>query len=94
MICAEQITKEEALRELERPMYDAMELEQEIDFVSKKLQFSRKEFEDIIKAPPKKHSEYKMSWLFRSKDSPIYQLARIFATDRNKLEPQGDHLNA
>ena len=25
--------------------------------------------------------------VIRSKDTPVYQLARIFATDRNKLSP-------
>ena len=85
LICAGQITRDEALKALEKPLYTPEELEREIDFVAKKLQFSRDEFENILSAKPKLHTDYRTSILFRQKKNPIYQWARKIATGRNKL---------
>ena len=58
LIVAGEITREEALRELERPLYDADELETDIVFVCKKLQISRSEFAELMQAPVHHYSEF------------------------------------
>lgn len=58
LICSGQITREEALKELKKPLYNKEELEQDKNYVLKKLGLSEKEFEDLMKLPIKKHQEY------------------------------------
>jgi len=93
MICAGHITRDEAMATLEKHMYTEKELENDIEFVSKKLGFSIKEFEKIIQAKPKLHSDYKVSWLFRSNRSLIYQWARRVATGRGKIRSKNSQDN-
>jgi hypothetical protein len=58
LICSGQITKEEALKELQKPPYDPVVLETDYEFVLKKLQLTKAEFENIMATPPKKHTDY------------------------------------
>jgi N-acetyl sugar amidotransferase len=60
LVFSGQITRDEALRELETPIYDAHQLETDYDFVLKKLGFSREQFEQYIKLPRREHSEFKI----------------------------------
>ena len=59
LICAGQITKEEALKELEQPLYDAKSLEADIEYVCKKFGMTRDEFTAIMKAPVHRHQDFK-----------------------------------
>ncbi len=59
LICSGQISKEEALKELELPLYNPEELRQDIDYVIKKFTLTTHQFESIIQASPRKHSEFK-----------------------------------
>ncbi len=59
LICAGQITKEEALEELKQPLYDAKELQADKEYVLKKFGLTREEFEAIMNLPPRKHEEFK-----------------------------------
>jgi N-acetyl sugar amidotransferase len=59
LICSGQITKEEALKELELPLYKPEELRQDVEYVMKKFGLTVTEFEAIMKASPRKHSEFK-----------------------------------
>jgi N-acetyl sugar amidotransferase len=59
LICSGQITKEIALKELELPLYQPEELKQDIGYVLKKFGLSANEFEEIMKATPRKHEEFK-----------------------------------
>jgi hypothetical protein len=59
LICSGQITKEIALKELELPLYQPEELKQDIEYVLKKFGLSANEFEEIMKATPRKHEEFK-----------------------------------
>ena len=58
LICSGQITREEALKELEKPLYEKHELERDKKYVLQKIGLSEKEFEDLMKLPIKKHQEY------------------------------------
>ncbi|MCD4795126.1 MAG: N-acetyl sugar amidotransferase [Bacteroidales bacterium] len=59
LICSGQITKDEALKELEKPMYNKEQCEEDKEFVLKKLGFSEQEFELYINAPRREHTEFK-----------------------------------
>ncbi len=79
LIVSGQMSREEALAELNKPLYRPDELEEEIEYVADKLSFSRKEFEEILAAPPKKHTDYpNQAWLFDHR-SPLLQFVRRFA---------------
>ncbi|MEM4260576.1 MAG: N-acetyl sugar amidotransferase [Candidatus Woesearchaeota archaeon] len=58
LICSGAITKEEAKKELEKPLYEKDELEKEIDYFLKKFNLSKEEFNRIMNTPPKSHLDY------------------------------------
>lgn len=51
MIVSGQITREEALSELEKPLYDYNELREDIYYFRKKLDLSEEEFSKLMQAP-------------------------------------------
>ncbi len=67
LINSEQISREEALTELQKPLYNTQELESDTEYVCKKLSFSAQEFKDYLKGPPVAHSSY-------GSDQPIYDI--------------------
>lgn len=58
LICSGQMTKEEALRELEAPPYDAALVREDKEYVAKKFGLSTAEFDRLMGEPPKKHLDY------------------------------------
>lgn len=58
LICSGQITKEEALKEMENPIYDPEQLKTDMQFVLKKLQMTEEEFRDYLKQPRREHREF------------------------------------
>jgi hypothetical protein len=59
LICSGQITREEAIREIEKDPYPSEELKKEDkEYVIKKLRLSEKEFEGIMALPPKQFDDY------------------------------------
>jgi N-acetyl sugar amidotransferase len=58
LIVSGQMTREEALAELERPLYDSRELETDIAYFCKKLRITREQFDGFISQPPHHHSDY------------------------------------
>lgn len=59
LICSGQMTKQEALQELEQPLYPEAELKQDKEYVLKKLRLSEAAFEAILKTPPRAHGDFK-----------------------------------
>lgn len=53
-----EITREEAIEDLNKPTYDAIQLEQDYDYVCKKLGFTKDEFEAYMNAPRVSHFEF------------------------------------
>jgi N-acetyl sugar amidotransferase len=53
-----EMTRAQALEQLQRPLYDQATLEQDRDYVCKKLGFTLAEFEEYMKAPPVSHYAY------------------------------------
>ncbi len=58
MICSKQISREEALKEMEKPTYPEELLASDKEYVSKKLGMSEKEFDAIMDLPVKSYKEY------------------------------------
>ncbi|MBS2034823.1 N-acetyl sugar amidotransferase [bacterium] len=74
-----ELTREEALAELEKPLYTELELRREKDYVLKKLGFSESEFDEIMRLPPVPHSAYPT-------DRPIFDLIRkVYLTLRRLI---------
>ncbi|MBN8703080.1 MAG: N-acetyl sugar amidotransferase [Bacteroidetes bacterium] len=58
LICSGQITREEALAEFAKPKYDEAQLKMDKEYVIKKLGFTEQSFDEYMKAPIHKHSDY------------------------------------
>lgn len=59
LICSGQITKEEAIEELKKPLYDPVQLRSDKEYVLKKFGLSAAEFEEIMHLPIQKHSAFR-----------------------------------
>lgn len=59
LICSGQMSREEALLELESPLYTAAGLKEDKDYVLKKLGLTDAAFEAIMQIPPRKHEDFK-----------------------------------
>lgn len=60
MIVSGQMTREEALKELERPVYDKELMFKYIQTIKERLNISDNEFEELMNAPIHQHNEYKV----------------------------------
>ncbi len=58
LIFSGQISKQKALEELELPIYNSNQLEIDKEFVLKKLDYSEKEFDQIMKTPRIEHRDF------------------------------------
>ena len=69
LICSGQMTRERALEELQKPVYDIEELRNDKEYVAKKLGLSEEEFENLVKLPIKSHLDYPNSqWIYKQLD--------------------------
>lgn len=59
MIVSGQMTREEALKELEEPLYDQEMMDQYISLIKSNMGLSDEEFDRIMAAPAHQHDEYK-----------------------------------
>jgi len=61
-----EITRDEAVQELNQPLYKPEVLRAEKEYVLKKLDFTEVEFDEMMAAPPKSHLDYKSDdWMFK-----------------------------
>jgi N-acetyl sugar amidotransferase len=58
MIVTGQLTREDALKDLEKPLYDEKELVFDKEYIAKKLGVSNAEFEEILNAPPHSYKDF------------------------------------
>lgn len=59
LICSRQITRDEAIKELSRPLYDhSQDLRNDFEYVCKKLGFTQAWMEDYLAKPGHRHQEY------------------------------------
>jgi N-acetyl sugar amidotransferase len=61
-----EISRDNAIMELEKSFYSDFELKNDLDYVLKKLSFTKEEFELIMKEKPKSHLDYPSDeWIFK-----------------------------
>ena len=58
LIVAGQMRREEALKELEKPLYDKKELQEDKEYIAKKLGVNNEEFESIMKMPTHSYRDF------------------------------------
>ena len=58
LICSGQLTREEALEQMRLPVYDPQKLQEDKEYVIKKLGLTAHEFEALMQLPPKQHTDY------------------------------------
>lgn len=64
LIVSGQLTRDEAIIELNKPLYEPIKMEEDIKFVLSKLDVSRDEFELLVNRPGKQHTDYKYDKFF------------------------------
>jgi N-acetyl sugar amidotransferase len=77
LICSGQMTREEALREVEAPIYPPRLLDQDKRFVLKKLELSDEEFASIMALQPRTFWDYPSY-----RRHPVFRSARLLAAYR------------
>ena len=83
LICSGQITRDEALKMLLRPIYDAKLLLRDKKFFLEKLGISEEEFNNFIKLPKNKHENFLT-------DKGINSVLRIGGKILRKIIPSMD----
>lgn len=58
LICSGQMSREEALNEMKKALYDPDELRRDMDYILKKWELSQEEFDQIMNQPPVSHLAY------------------------------------
>lgn len=89
LIISGEISREQALDELSKPLYPEAELRADKEFVLKKLGLSDNQFEKILKLPNRAHSEFKTNrWALRIASLNFkYQFKRVLRVVRARLTP-------
>ncbi len=78
LVCSGQISREEAIEEISKPPATKEMLEQDRDYVIKKLGLSEDEFESIIKAPNKTYADYPNNESLWKRFYSIIRIARNY----------------
>lgn len=81
MIVSGQMTREEALKQLEEPMYDQEQMKDYIHIIKEKLNMTDEEFEQLMQVTPHQHTEYKVEMKTVS-----YQVAMLCCRILNKIK--------
>jgi N-acetyl sugar amidotransferase len=81
LVCAGQMTREEALEEIGKPIYDPDLLRIDREFVLKKFGLSSQVFDDLMRMPPRDHRDF----LY---EGPLYNHYRIL----RPFKPVGDRI--
>ena len=58
LISLDQISRSEALKKINEPLYDENELEVDLDFLCKKLEIERADFDEMINAEARHYSVF------------------------------------
>lgn len=63
MIVSGQMTREEALAEMDKPLYDEALMDEYIEVIKEKLKLSDTDFDRLMTAPPHEHADYRVDRL-------------------------------
>lgn len=78
LILANQISRDEAIEELNKPFYDASSISSDIAYVSKKLGISVNELESLISEPPRHYTEFPNNEALYLKSRVLMDFIRSF----------------
>jgi hypothetical protein len=76
-----QISRADAVAELDHPLYDPVELETDISYFCKKLRISRQEFDDMLATPLRHHTDFP-NWRWRQELAKRVQRVAEYVTGR------------
>jgi len=85
LINSGQISRIDALAQLEQPLYTPEELRESVSFVCKKLGFSESEWHEIMSMPPLSHFSFHTNPLL-ARNSIIYNWGRRIVTGRPAIK--------
>jgi N-acetyl sugar amidotransferase len=77
LIVSGQLSREDALKKLEEPLYEPIELENDISYFCKKLKITREDFDQFMKSPIHHYSEFS-NWDRRYSN---LKLVQVFITN-------------
>lgn len=80
LICAGQIMREDAIKELKKPIIDENKLKESKEYFCKKMNLSIDAFDDIMKKTRKEHNEFKSYLKIKKK---IQTIISFFKTSNN-----------
>jgi hypothetical protein len=92
LVCSKQLSRDEALREIEIPPIDKYEETNVIDYVTKKLSISQDDFKRIMQLPPKSFYDYTsyesnlLEWLILrllTKPFPTFKIFKNYIKRKN-----------
>ncbi|MHC1703824.1 MAG: N-acetyl sugar amidotransferase [Tenuifilaceae bacterium] len=58
LIMSRQLTRDQALNTMKESVYSESEIEYDLEYIAKKLDWTPQEFKDIINQPPKRHQDF------------------------------------
>jgi len=82
LISCGQITRDEAIKEINKPIYDKDELIIDKEYFIKKLDISHSQYEEVMNSKPKLHSEYKS---YKKLYNFLRQYSKAFSFVKNSL---------
>lgn len=77
LICSGQITKEEALSEMNKPLYSVNDLKQEKEYVLKKLGMDEAEFDKLMSSPARKHEDFKTEKIYWNRYFRLIKILKL-----------------
>ena len=82
LIVSGQMTRDEALAELQKPLYDPKTLREDGEFVMKKLGLSQSEFDEIMETPIRTHRDFSSNELVLKRMPYMVKFVKKVATNR------------
>jgi N-acetyl sugar amidotransferase len=76
LILSSQMNKDDALNELKMPTYDSQVQERDIDFVCKKWNISRSEFDRVMNLPIRRHQDFKDEIILENRYNSVINLIK------------------
>ncbi len=83
LICSGQLTRNEALELMKLPIYDQLKLNEDKEYVIKKLGLTEKEFDEMMKQPIRQHTEFRSVINYYNKLSVLKKIFKKL-TDANE----------
>ena len=90
LILSGEITRDQALQEMQTPLYLPEEEREELEFICKKLGFSFDELTNLLKAPPRQHTDFANAQGLFDHNKLSVQVARRIAKGEFKFSDLAD----